>query len=356
MDGGTNKYCGCGLLFFLILSCGIVSALPPGFCLPDDNSIALGVFAPKTTPSGEEQILLEEIQDFKAASEKIPAIVVLSDEWMNDRDFPISGATTLRNEGMIPYIRFMMRSSDKPYQQEPVYTLKNIALGKFDGELRAWARDARSFGSPILIEYGTEVNQWSYPWNGYWNGNEKGQKLFQDAYRHIVETMREEGASNLIWIYHTNDESQPNESWNNLTKYYPGDAYIDLVAISLYGSKKPFEMNTKEFKTSMDRVYTSLDSASINKPILLITGTDVRNQHWDPGTWITDVLGSLSQNLWPRIKGLIWLNAAWKNDDNSLHDTSMRLQDNASASDIFSSNLKKMAIKEQLNCSYSSFL
>jgi len=350
MSRGIHAYGGLGLSFLLLLSCGIVSGLPPGFCFAEDGSLALGVFAPQISPSGEEQILVDEIHSFRQASGKNPGIGVLSDEWMRDRKFPAAGATTIRSEGMIPYIRLMMKSSEKPYQKEPVYTLKNIALGKFDGDLLAWARDARSFGSPILIEYGTEVNQWSYPWNGYWNGNEKGPELFRDAYRHIIDVMRGEGASNLIWAYHINAGSQPTDNWNNLTQYYPGDEYCDLVAISLFGTRKPFETETKNFKETMDTAAASFASASIHKPVILITGTDVQSRFVDPGTWVSNVMSTLSTHSWPDVKGLIWLNAAWKNDDNPLHDTTMRLQDNISVSDIFRSNLQNVKTQDRLAC------
>ena len=351
MNGGNKVIRGLGFIVILTAICSIASGLPPGFCLGEDGTLALGVFAPEKSPSGEERILIDEIQAFREKSGKPVAIGVFSDEWMNDRKFPSESAKTLRNEGMIPYIRFMMRSSDAPYQKEPVYTLSNIALGKFDGELRSWAREARSFGSPILIEYGTEINQWNYPWNGYWNGNQKGQDLFQDAYRHVIEIMREEGASNLIWIYHVNADSQPSDEWNNMSGYYPGDEYCDLVAVSLFGTKKPFETGTKPFRDTLDTTLSTLQAGGIQKPVLLITGTDVQSRFEDPTTFVSDVLSSLSGQTWPDIRGLIWLNAAWKNDNNPLHDTSMRLQDNTSVAVAFKKGLEAVHIKGHLSCS-----
>lgn len=351
MKGGVIIQWGCGLILVLIAITSIASGLPPNFCLGEDGSIALGVFAPPGTTTGKEQVLLQEIREFREKSGKTPAIGVFSDEWMNDRKFPADDAKTVRNEGMIPYIRLMMRSSDRPYQQEPVYTLHNIALGKFDGELRSWAREARVFGSPILIEYGTEVNQWNYPWNGYWNGYKKGQGLFQEAYRHIIDIMREEGASNLIWIYHVNAESQPIEEWNNITWYYPGDEYCDLVAISLFGSKKPFETGTKPFKDTLDTTIQTLKAGEIEKPVLLISGTDVQSRFIDPASFVTEMLSSLSNDVWPDVKALIWLNAAWKNDNNPLHDTSMRLQDNETVAFALKSGLQSLQIQNRLTCS-----
>jgi len=41
--------------------------------------------------------------------------------------------------------------------------------GEFDVDLRVWARDAKAFGSPILIEWGRTNGNW-FSWNGKWNG------------------------------------------------------------------------------------------------------------------------------------------------------------------------------------------
>jgi hypothetical protein len=351
MNGGVVRICWSGLVLILLITCTTVSGLPPGFCLGGEDTIALGVFAPERSPSGEERIFLDEIFSFRESSGEKPLIGVFSDEWMVDRKFPLENVRLLRKEGMIPYIRLMMRSSDNPYQKEPIYTLGNIALGKFDGELRSWAREARSHGSPILIEYGTEINKWNYPWNGYWNGHEKGQALFRDAYRHIVDVFKEEGASNLIWIYHVNADSQPHEDWNNITGYYPGDDYCDMVAVSLFGTTKPFETGTRPFKETMVETLKILQAGGIQKPVLLITGTDVQGRFEDPAAFVTDIISTLSGPDRPDIRGLIWLNSAWKNDNNPLHDTTMRLQDNSSVAAAFKKGLQSLNVQESAICS-----
>ena len=49
------------------------------------------------------------------------------------------------------------------------FTLARIVRGDLDADLRAWADGARRFGSPLLAEFGTEVNGFWFPWNGRWN-------------------------------------------------------------------------------------------------------------------------------------------------------------------------------------------
>mgnify|MGYP001792457152 FL=1 len=67
----------------------------------------------------------------------------------------------------------MLRSDLEQDQAEKIFSLDNIIAGKFDEDLKLWARDARAFGSPILIEWGTEPNGEWFSWNGKWNGGAK---------------------------------------------------------------------------------------------------------------------------------------------------------------------------------------
>jgi len=64
----------------------------------------------------------------------------------------------------------MLRDSDKQYKKNRKFTLKRILKGKLYEDLRSWASDARDFGSPLIVEFGAEVNGEWFPWNGKWNG------------------------------------------------------------------------------------------------------------------------------------------------------------------------------------------
>src|SRR5436305_6694287 len=63
---------------------------------------------------------------------------------------------------------------------------------------RSWARDAKNFGSAILIEWGTEPNGDWFSWNGKWNGGPgEGPERYIAAYRHIVDLMRDRKSTRL---------------------------------------------------------------------------------------------------------------------------------------------------------------
>ena len=67
----------------------------------------------------------------------------------------------------------MLRSDLDQDHAEKVFSLENIIAGKFDEDLRQWAQGAKTFGSPVLIEWGTEPNGEWFAWNGKWNGGAK---------------------------------------------------------------------------------------------------------------------------------------------------------------------------------------
>jgi len=62
----------------------------------------------------------------------------------------------------------------------------------------AWAREAKNFGSPILIEWGTEPNGNWFSWNGRWMA---APTKVRDATLPLIGTLsifiREQGADNL---------------------------------------------------------------------------------------------------------------------------------------------------------------
>ena len=126
---------------------------------------------------------------------------------------------TIWRHGAVPYIAFLPTSGDfygaGRLQQNPEqrYTLQRIIDGVFDRQLRAWADGARRANVPILLSFGAEVNDDWGPWNGKWNGAGEttgygdptypdGPERYRDAYRHLVDVFREEGATNVTFVFH----------------------------------------------------------------------------------------------------------------------------------------------------------
>ena len=295
----------------------------------------------------EDDITLKDLQSFEGTVGKTAAWVYFSNNWYRSRKFPLETATWIRDAGSIPFIRLMLRSSPEEDLAEPLFTLQNIIDGKFDKDLHAWCASAHDFGTPILAEYGTEMNGSWFSWNGVWNGagtttgygdptQPDGPERFKDAYRHIIQICRTESAKNITWVFHVNDGDDPEESWNRFENYYPGDEWIDWIGVSDYGALTPQDDYWTSFRDGMDAIYPRLAALAPDKPIVLLEfGVAKNNPLGNQAQWARAALSDITSLRYPRLIGFSWWNEWWENDDNPKHDTTMRVQDNPDLAAVF---------------------
>lgn len=278
------------------------------------------------------------------------AWVFFSNNWSESREFPVTTCRWMRELGKVPYIRLMLRSDLEQNHAETTYSLANILAGKFDSDLRAWARAAKVFGSPILIEWGTEPNGKWFSWNGKWNGGAKGGPgRYVEAYRHIVDLMRGEGADNLHWVWHVNWFDEPEAKWNRFENYYPGDDYCDWVALSVYGPLTPRAVDgTESFRFKMSRAYPRLAKLVPGKPVVIAEfGCDIHHRKVDASKWARNALEDLFSGRWPAVIGFCWWNESWENDDTVTHNTDMIILHDAGLTKVFREQLAKRADRVQ---------
>ena len=313
--------------------------------LPHPGELWHGVYP--GGPSGEEDdITPERLASYEALAGKRAAWVFFSDNWYRDHAFPATTAEWVRAAGSIPYVRMMLRSSPEQYRPETTYAPERIIGGAFDEDLRAWFRAAADFATPLIVEYGTEMNGEWFGWNGRWHGGGEtagygdpalpdGPERFRDAYRHIIDLSRQEGARNITWVFHANDVDAPAEPWNSLENYYPGDDWIDWLAVSAYGVLTPMDLEWTEFRDKLDAAYPRLAALAPDKPIIVAEFGVARSPYGEQAAWAERALTDLLAQRWPRIVGFSWWNEAWQNDDDRAHDTTMRLEDNPALAAAF---------------------
>jgi len=317
-----------------------------GIPLPSPGSIYHGVH-PMPLSAVDEDLRPDDLTSYESMAGKKAAWVDISHNWSISRKFPSAIAAWIQASGSIPYIRLMLRSTMKEDRPERVLTLAAILKGDFDADFLAWALAARDFAAPLIVEFGPEVNGKWYPWNGFWNGGgttggygdpslPDGPERFRDAYRRIISIMREAGAGNITWVFHVNYNDWPLEPWNRLENYYPGDGYIDWLAVSIYGAQQPVYEHWPEFAELMEPVYGRLQKLSSSKPIVVAEfGVSADAAGGSQALWAQHALEGLTTGRWPRVIGFAWWNGSWQNDSNPLHDTNMRLQDNPALSSVF---------------------
>ncbi len=314
--------------------------------LPPEGTLYHGTY-PGGITGEESDLTLADLRSYETAAGKTASWVFFSHNWYEGRAFPLDTAEWIREAGSIPYIRLMLRSTAEQDLAEPVFTLQAILDGEFDADLSAWCDSARDFGSPLLAEYGTEVNGEWFSWNGVWNGagqtdgygdplQADGPERFRDVYRHIVQTCRNRGAANLTWVFHVNGDDWPVNEWNVLENYYPGDEWIDWIAISSYAGQTPLDDWWPSFRSGMDAAYPRVEALTADKPIIVAEfGAAAHNPLGDQAEWAEAALTDITSFRWPRVIGFSWWNEQWQNDDDPAHDTTMRLQDDPDLTNVF---------------------
>ena len=167
-----------------------------------------------------------------------------------DRSFPLSyaGATAFtRATGVKPNILLYYSSWNEPFQERFAATaaehgelplvqinpfgvsLAAIASGQYDSYLSGYAEAVRSYGHPVVLSFGHEMNGHWYPW-AY---THTSPGVFVAAWRHIVTLFRELGARNVTWLWTVNiivtsgNIPSPGPWW-------PGSSYVTWVGIDGY--------------------------------------------------------------------------------------------------------------------------
>ena len=298
----------------------------------------------------EDDITARDVQNYEQVVGRKAAWVYFSNNWYADRKFPLATAIWIRDQGAVPYIRLMLRSKNhKVGKPETKFTLQSIIDGKFDNDLREWGHAAAAFGSPLIVEYGTEVNGEWFGWNGKFHGAGKkdgfgdpgkadGPERFVAAYRHIVDAERSSGATNITWVFHLDAAQSPKADWNRFENYYPGSDYVQWIGVSCYGPQKPKDEveENLSFREKFDPVYPRIVKMAPDKPIMIAefgctTGYPlVQSEDWAKAA-LTDILSK----RWPHVRGFSWWNEKWENDSTPSHNTTMRVQDNSALGSVF---------------------
>jgi hypothetical protein len=312
----------------------------------DPNKLYHGVY-PGGVTGEEDDITPQLVAEYEDAAGRPAAWIYFSHNWYKGPAFPRSTVDWIVAQHKLPFIRLMLRSGNENPCPDPRYTIAAINRGDFDQDLKAWAKVAQSYRSDLIVEWGTEMNGEWFAWNAKWNGKATGANQFQDAFRRIVKIIRDDsGAHNTTWVFHANDSDEPADDWNKVEKYYPGDAYVDWLGLSVYGAQEPKRSEAcLPFAPRMKESHDRLHSLAPAKPIFLLefgeTGGHPNagtNPQCKPAIWADSALHEMIDNhAYPALRGFSWWNETWENDDGSVTD--MRLQSSSQLRDVFRSHL-----------------
>ena len=90
---------------------------------------------------------------------------------------------------------------------------------------------------------------WATAW--FWWGYE-GADTFKNLWIAMFEYFKQKGVRNLIWVWTTQNFNGNASQYNQDKDWFPGDAYVDIVARDLYGYDA--SQNAQEF-TEIQKSY-----------------------------------------------------------------------------------------------------
>jgi hypothetical protein len=279
----------------------------------------------------EDDVTLEAIEEFEEMVGKHQAIIASSSYW-GEQNFPVNNLNVIWRHGSLPLI--FWSPWDKPYEEDhgpDKFSLTEILAGKWDAYIDSWGDAAREFGHPMIVVFGVEMNGTWFPWSGaYYGGgqwdpeqkNWKGPETFRRAYRYVVDRVRARGASNIKWMFHTNNYPYPYETWNSAPAYYPGSDDVDWLGLSVYGQQYKDEPNP-DIPSLVDWPYKEMSRLDPDKPMMIAewaTGefplATAKPSAMRKPAWIKQGL-ELFRTRYPRIKAALYWHERWQNADGS---------------------------------------
>jgi beta-mannanase len=205
--------------------------------------------------------------------------------------------TSTIQHGATPVVTWM---SDNPDGSSPAgVDLRSVAAGAADAYARTWADGLRSVRAPVFLRFDSEMNGNWMSYSPGFAGNGNTASDFVAAWRHLHDLFRAEGASNVSWVWSPNVEYPGSAP---LRPLYPGDAYVDWVALDGYNWGTTHGHIWQSFSQVFDASIRAVEAAT-SRP-LMIAETGSTEVGGDKAAWIADMFRQLAARH--DVNGFIW--------------------------------------------------
>jgi beta-mannanase len=171
---------------------------------------------------------------------------------------------------------------------------RKVLRGDYDENMRAIARKISAMKSPVIVRWGQEMEDTSgrFSWSG-WNPQD-----YITAYRKMMDITRKEAPTvKVMW--------SP-KGLDGLKAYYPGDSYVDLVGLSVFGLEGYDKIEHGAPWTFADTLRKGYGlTESFDKPIWVAElGYEGNDAYVKP--WMNDV--TLKQSDFPKLEEVVYFN------------------------------------------------
>jgi mannan endo-1,4-beta-mannosidase len=180
--------------------------------LPSRPQSYLGVYEPGAPGS------YAEVSQFGVTAASTPNIALYYSGWWVP--FKSRFAGQARANGAIPAVQI----------DPDIVSLADIASGTYDAYLRSYADQVATYGHPVILSFGHEMNGYWYSW-GY---RHTSPAVFVAAWRHMVRLFRQQGADNVTWLWTVNIIDLRRNRIPSPAPWWPGSSYVTWVGIDGY--------------------------------------------------------------------------------------------------------------------------
>lgn len=253
-----------------------------------------------------------------------PEMIVFYLQWTAPTDQPqsiVSSLDIIWELGAVPCLTWEpMTISD---QIEKVILYEDILSGRYDHYLSSMAEEIKLWKKPLIIRFAQEMNISRYHW-----GTTKedfgplSPKIYIKIFQYVVNFFKKQKVDNVLWAFCPNVDSVPNEAWNTVEKYYPGDPYVDIFGMDGYNwnintelaaARKQSWINPwHTFEEIFQSLFKQLKNIDAHKPIIVFETASVnRIEDQKKSLWIKDALEVAKK--WG-IKGIVWFQITKEED------------------------------------------
>ncbi len=236
-----------------------------------------------------------------------PRIVHWYQQWgSGETRFRGDWLAAVADAGAVPMVSWEAWAKPDGYASpdQELGRLADIASGRHDDYIRAWAQGAAEYGRPLLLRPFHEMNGYWYPWSVGENGNTAAD--FVAAWRHVHAVFDEAGATNVSWVWSINTLAEFDQG-RGVQDYYPGDDVVDWVATS--GFNWGISQYWSHWQTSAD-VFTETYEllAGFGKPVMFAeVGSDASGG--DPVAWVSEAMATFAGM--PQLHAVVWFDHSY---------------------------------------------
>jgi beta-mannanase len=287
------------------------ASFAPASVKPPSGKVAMGAFS-----QGMPQDLAY-LHKYDTDAGQKAKIVEWFQSWgpYEDGKFCVPCARELYYEGREQVVTWEPQDYTSDTANQPDYSLDSIISGKHDDYIRGYAQDIKKSGVPVYLRLMHEMNTDSYPYGEGLNGNTPDK--YKQAWVHVYDIFQQEGATDVKWVWCPNVGEPSHKTSYPLGAYYPGDAYVDWIALDGYNWAGATGSSWYSFEEIFTKSYNEVLEEAPNKPLMIAEyASDERGGSKEQ--WIRHAEDVIPAKF-PRIRALIWFNddqqgALWRID------------------------------------------